>query len=55
MAKRPSKEIENDIISIKNELDKPFIIVSHLVTRNHGDRYLLSIWLEEICLKYNNN
>jgi len=51
--KQCREEIENDIISIKNELDKPFIIVSHLVTRNHGDRYLLSIWLEEICLKYN--
>ena len=51
--KQCREEIENDIVNIKNELHKPFIIVSHLVTRNHGDRYLLLTWLEEICLKYN--
>lgn len=47
-------EIENDIISIKNNLNnKPILIVSHLVTRDYGDRYELKIWLEEICKKYN--
>ena len=29
------------------------IIVSHLVTYERGERYVLSQWLEEICLKYN--
>jgi hypothetical protein len=47
------EEIEKDILIIKNELNKPFIIVSHLVTKNSGERYNLSCWLEEICLKYN--
>ena len=47
------KEIEEDILQIKNELNKPIIIVSHLVTRNTGERYNLSVWLEEICLKHN--
>ena len=47
------EEIEEDILKIKDELNKPFIIVSHLVTKNSGERYNLSCWLEEICLKYN--
>lgn len=46
------EEIEEDIVKIKNELNKPFIIVCHLVTKNSGERYNLSCWLEEICLKY---
>lgn len=46
-------EIENDILEIKNELNKPFIIVSHLVTKNSGERYNLACWLEEICEKHN--
>lgn len=41
-------EIENDIISIKNEL-KTLIIVGHLVTYNKGERYNLLSWLKEIC------
>lgn len=45
-------EIEEDILKIKNELNKPFIVISHLVTKDFGERYNLSIWLEEICLKY---
>ena len=45
-------EIEEDILKIKNELNKPLIIVSHLVTRNYGERFILASWLEEICLKY---
>lgn len=46
-------EIENDILEIKTELNKPFIIVSHLVTRESGDRQELKCWLEEICFKNN--
>ena len=46
------EEVEEDILKIKNELNKPLIIVSHLVTKNNGERYNLSCWLEEICLKY---
>jgi hypothetical protein len=42
-------DIEKDIIEIKNELNKPLIIISHLVTRQKGERYILSEWLEEIC------
>tara|TARA_Y100000389_G_scaffold90956_1_gene87553 strand:- start:7069 stop:7713 length:645 start_codon:yes stop_codon:yes gene_type:complete len=48
------EEIESDILEIKKELcDKQIIIVCHQVTRNYGERYKLSIWLEEICNKYN--
>ena len=47
------EEIEDDILEIKNELNRPFIIVSHLVTRDTGERYNLACWLEEICLKHN--
>lgn len=47
------EEIEQDIIQIKELLNKPIIIVSHLVTRDYGERYILKMWLEEICLKYN--
>lgn len=46
-------EIEDDIIKINELLNKKIIIVSHLVTRDIGERYLLKCWLEEICNKYN--
>jgi hypothetical protein len=46
-------EIEEDILKIKELLNKPIIIISHLVTHDSGDRYLLKCWLEEICYKYN--
>ena len=46
-------EIECDILEIKKELKKPFIIISHIVTINSGPRYDLSLWLEEICKKHN--
>ena len=46
------EEIEDDILQIKKELNRPFIIVSHLVTRDKGERYNLACWLEEICLKH---
>lgn len=46
-------EIENDILNIKNKLKKPIIIVSHLVTRNHGERHELAVLLKNICKKHN--
>lgn len=46
-------EIEEDIIKIKELLNKPLIIISHLVTKNEGERYNLKCWLEEICNKHN--
>ena len=45
-------EIEEDIIKIKELLNKPIIIISHLVTKNVGERYNLKCWLEEICNKH---
>lgn len=45
-------EIEEDIIKIKELLNKPLIIISHLVTKNIGERYNLKSWLEEICNKH---
>lgn len=53
VGKLSKSEIENYILEIKKELNKPFIIISHLVTREYGDRYELKIWLEDICLKNN--
>lgn len=48
-----NEEIENDIIEIKTLLKKPLVILSHLVIFNNGStRYLLSIFLEEICEKH---
>lgn len=47
------KDIENDIIYIKNTLNKPIIIVGHLVTKNSGKRYELLKLLENICNKHN--
>lgn len=47
------EEIEEDIIKIRDLLNKPIIIVSHLVTRDYGERYILKLWLEEICTKHN--
>ena len=46
------EEIELDILEIKKELNKPFIIVSHLVTIESGKRFELAEWLEEICIKH---
>jgi hypothetical protein len=47
------QEIENDIIEIKNIINKPIIIVSHLVTYDSGDRFNLSNLLENVCKKHN--
>ena len=51
--KQTKDEIEQDILQIKEELNKPFIIVSHIITQNSGDRYDLGCWLEEICIRHN--
>ena len=51
--KQTKEEIEEDIITIKHELNKPIILVSHIVTYKRGERYILSKWLEEFCLKHN--
>ena len=53
IGKLTKEEIEQDILNIKKELNKPLIIISHLVTKNEGDRYELKCWLEEICRKSN--
>jgi hypothetical protein len=50
--KQTDEEIEKDIIQIKSELQKPMIIVSHLVTWDNGERYDLAILLENICKKH---
>jgi hypothetical protein len=48
------EEIEEDIIQIRNELyPKPFIIISHFSTYNHGKRFELIQLLERICSNYN--
>ena len=38
---------------IKKELNKPIMIVSHLITRKTGSRYDLSILIERICKTHN--
>jgi len=47
------EEIENDIIQIKKELNRPMIIVGHILTYNSGDRHNLLHLLEKMCLKHN--
>jgi hypothetical protein len=48
------EEIEDDIIQIRNELyPKPFIIISHFSTYNHGKRHDLVRLLKRICKNYN--
>jgi len=51
--RQSDNEIEDDIIKIKQLLNKPIIIVSHLVTRNIGSRYELAELLKKICKKHN--
>jgi len=46
-------ELEKDVIKINDLLNKKCIIISHLVTRDTGERYVLKCWLEEICNKHN--
>lgn len=48
------EEIEEDIIQIRNELyPRPFIIISHFSTYNHGKRYELVQLLNRLCKNYN--
>jgi hypothetical protein len=51
--KQDDDEIENDILEIKSLLNKPILIVSHLVTYDKGERYNLAELLEKLCSKYN--
>lgn len=45
--------IEEDLVEIKKELTgKPIIIVSHIVTYQHGRRYELVSLLERLCKKH---
>lgn len=47
-------EIEENILSIQKLLyPKPFIIISHFCTYNHGKRFELTKLLEKITTKYN--
>jgi len=47
------EEIEENILWIKKELNRPIIIVCHISTYNKGTRYELSKTLEQICNKHN--
>lgn len=47
------EEIENDIVKIKSLLNKPLVVVGHLVTYNKGLRFNLSEQLKYICNKHN--
>jgi len=46
------EEIEENILSMKNELNKPIIIVGHITTYQRGPRYELLTLLERICVKH---
>jgi len=50
--KQDKNEIEEDLVSIKRELDGKLVVVSHIVTYERGERYVLSQWLEELCAKH---
>ena len=51
--KQTYEEIENDIVEIMRELTgKKIIIVSHIYSYEHGERYELAKSLENICIKY---
>jgi len=47
------KKHNDEEIEIKKQLNRPIIIVSHIVTYNYGTRYELLKLLEKICLKHN--
>jgi len=47
------EEIEEDILEIQKELDKPIIIVSHFVIKDDSKRFELKEWLKTICKKHN--
>jgi len=46
------EEIKENILSMKNELNKPIIIVGHITTYQRGPRYELLTLLERICVKH---
>jgi len=46
------EEVEDDIIKIKKELNRPMIIVGHILAYNNGPRNDLVCLLEKICLKH---
>jgi len=50
--KQDKNEIEEDLISIKRELNGKLIVVCHIVTYERGERFILSQWLEELCVKH---
>jgi len=51
--KQTYEEIENDIVEMMHELiGKKMIIVSHIYSYEHGERYELAKSLENICIKY---
>lgn len=50
--KQDKNEIEEDLISIKKELNGKLVVVCHIVTYERGERYELSQWLEELCAKH---
>lgn len=46
-------EVYNDLLRIKCLLNKPTLLVGHLVTRPYGSRYELSLWLKSIAANLN--
>jgi hypothetical protein len=47
------EEIEDNILLMKKELNRPILIVSHICTYNSGSRFDLTQTLEKICDKHN--
>ena len=39
-------DVENDLLKMRVLLKRPIIIVTHLITKNEGERYELGEWLE---------
>lgn len=47
------QEIEEDLLQIRSLLQpKPFLVVSHITTYEHGKRYELVKLLENLCEKH---
>ena len=53
ISEQTKEEIEQDILDIQKELNKPIIIVCHFYSYTRGNRYILTRWLKNICEKYN--
>jgi hypothetical protein len=43
------EEVEEDILKMHKLLNGKMIVVSHLVTREEGERFILKSWIEDIC------